>query len=101
MIYHPADHPIAVQFDPDCDGMSIAYFDTEHPEVTRLPYGVARADVYLTREEFENEILTSDIFEDWDRDYWKKVGYASDHSQVVNCEIHTPTFGVPAYRTAV
>lgn len=98
MLSHPHEHPIAVTYDTDCDGTSIGYFDCEHADISRLPYGAQRANTYIARTEFERAILAyGDQFQ---RDYWRETGYFSDTSNIRNCEIEQPGFGVPSYESA-
>lgn len=99
MLSHPDGHPIAVCYDTDCDGTSIAYFDCKHADVVRLSYGAARANTYITREEFERNVLS--VSDQWGRDYWREVGYFSDTSNIRNCEIERPGFDVPSYESTI
>lgn len=75
MITHPTDKPIAVWFEMDCDGPLYAWFDCEHPTVTTLPYGEEQAIHYLTRSEFEKEVLSK--YDNWTQQYWREEGYLS------------------------
>jgi hypothetical protein len=129
MLIHPANHPIAVTSDADCDGLSISYHDCEHEDNDEISYDI---DCYITRDEFENNILPylddeeeeecegheslhgedmgATVYCDgsckrrrvsWAKTYWRETGYASDHRGVVNCEVSTPSFSYPRFKTAV
>lgn len=75
---------VGVNWDNDCDGPSIAYYDLRKPDnYDRVSY-----DSYIARADFMRAIHP--LLSDWSKGYWNREGYYGDHSAIRNCEVSGP-----------